>query len=137
MPKIGLDDIFMKWYDTVSTEILFASYAEYAKKVNERRPLSREDFGKWMTQLGCKPCRPYNLPIGEGIIEASDGDGRRRATPIFSARPWAYRLGDLDAARTMFCTAKNLSVDWPRDEGENQDPSYSADCPRDEDQYLD
>jgi hypothetical protein len=39
--KLGLDDHFGQWHDTVSTEVLFASYSEYAKSRNERHPMAR------------------------------------------------------------------------------------------------
>ena len=125
----------MQWYNELSTEVLFTSYAEYARKVNERRPLSREDFGKWMTQLGCTSRRLCNLLVGECFTEVANGfDGTRRmAVPRHGPRPWAYRLGNLDVARAMFCTAKSLRVDWPQEEDEAQDPGQSADY---EEQYL-
>src|SRR5262249_32683579 len=51
--KHGLDHYFRQWHETVTTEILFASYQDFVKRRNERRPLAREGFGRFMVEMGC------------------------------------------------------------------------------------
>ena len=43
--KIGLEFVFGTWFDAASTELLFASYAEFVRDHHDRHPLHREAFG--------------------------------------------------------------------------------------------
>ena len=47
--KCGLSATFAKWMDKVTTALLFKSYEEFCQKYGERRPVSREMFGRFMT----------------------------------------------------------------------------------------
>ena len=55
----GLEDHFSQWHETVATELLYASYVDFASKRRERHPLSREHFGTFLRSLGARllpPC---------------------------------------------------------------------------------
>jgi hypothetical protein len=39
--KLGLEAFFAEWHEEMSTNMLFASYTEFAKEHHERRPMSR------------------------------------------------------------------------------------------------
>ena len=100
----GGSDWFTEWHDEVSTELLYASYAKYAKARNERRPLAREAFGEFLTSVADRGGkRLTNQPIGEtkaGGIQ-------------YKSWPTGYVLGDLDAARDRFLMATKLTAEWP------------------------
>jgi hypothetical protein len=113
--KLGLDAIFGQWYDEVTTELLFASYTEFAERRHERHPLGRETFGRFMVSLGAKPGRLSDAMIGEHITDVPTPYGStRKAEPIkHPKRPPGYALGTLDAARVAFCVATGLRIEWP------------------------
>jgi hypothetical protein len=119
--KLGLEDFFSKWHDEVATELLYASYQEFADKRRERHPLSREDFGRLMVSLGHTPTRPRNLTTGEHITDVPNAYGAttRTATRIVHPRPPAYRLGTLDQARAAFTTLTRLPIEWPQDDDQD------------------
>ncbi len=86
--KLGLEAEFGQWREVVSMELLFASYREFARDRHERRPLSREDFGKFMKRMGGTPSRPQRGITGEHLTDeptalGSQGceDGDRTAAP--------------------------------------------------------
>ena len=119
--KLGLEEYFMQWHCELTTELLFDSYIEYAKRVNNRRPLSREDLGKWFKQLGCGQSRPRNAVVGEHIAEGAGfhGSTSRKAQTVVTPRASAYRLGSLSEARGAFCTVNRLTIDWEEDDDED------------------
>jgi hypothetical protein len=120
--KLGLEDFFSQWYDEVATELLHASYTEFAGKRRERHPLGREAFGKFMAGLGSRPTRPRNLTTGEHRTDVTNAFGSitHVAERIICPRHYAYHIGPLDQARTAFAEITGLAFDWPQDD--DQDP---------------
>jgi hypothetical protein len=118
--KIGLEKHFAEWHEKVSTEILFASYTEFANQHRERHPLSREAFGRFMTKMAGEGsgCRLTNAPVGEHIVDVdvSFGVTVRKAQPHLKSRPPGYGVGTLDVAREAFEKATGLSVNWDKDD---------------------
>jgi hypothetical protein len=112
--KLGLEEFFHEWHNEVTTELLFASYSEYSHRARDRHPMSREAFGRFMKDLGCRPSRPTNAVIGEHIADVMlvDGGTQRRAVVARQPRPPAYNIGSLSEARHAFSASTNLSVDW-------------------------
>jgi hypothetical protein len=117
--KLGLEATFSVWMPIVSTEVLFASYIEYAKSRAERRILTRETLGKFLTSMGLAPTR---CARGKGIVgeHMSDADGFngpiRKAAPVLHvARAPAYAVLTLDEARAAFSSATGLEMDWADD----------------------
>jgi hypothetical protein len=115
--RLGLEDYFGRWHEMVTTELLYASYAEFAERQRERHWLSREDFGKRLRKLGARPTRPKRGVIGEHITEASTGFGHtaRVAEKIEKDNPMGYRLGVLTEAREAFTRAIGVQTDWQDD----------------------
>ena len=95
VPVQARPGVLRQWHEDVATELLYASYCDFAKERREWHPLGREAFGKFMVDLGLKPCRPRHL------------------ASVHIARPHAYHLGTLAHARTGFTRATRLSVAWP------------------------
>ena len=113
--KLGLENYFGEWHEEVSTEILFASYSDFAERLRERHPLSREALGRFMRRVGAKPKRlATNSIVGEHLADIANGFGgtTRKAEPVKHPRPPGYHLGTLDDARAAFLEATRLNVDW-------------------------
>jgi hypothetical protein len=117
--KLGLESYFAQWHDEVTTEVLFASYIAFAEGRRERRPMSRETFGKFMVEKA-RACarRLSNAPIGEhiGEVENPFGGVSRSAQLVMKPRPTGYHFGGLAQAREAFETATKLPCVWPEDE---------------------
>ena len=114
--KLGLEAFFADWHAELSTEVLFASYEAFAKERHERHAMSRETFGRFMTNVtGGKPKRMANAAIGERIADVQNlhGGTSRRAEVTKHARPPGYVLGALDAARAVFTQKTGLGGNWP------------------------
>ena len=118
--RLGLEEYFHEWDETVTTELLYKSYLSFSKERHERRPVSREWFGRYMVKQGGISKRPDSGVTGErlGSEANSFGGTTRTAVKVVSNRPMSYRLGDLDAAREAFCSATGLVVNWPVDPNE-------------------
>jgi hypothetical protein len=118
--KLGLEEFFGKWHDEVTTNVLFDSYSEFAKGRNERRPMSREACGKFLTSMGAAACRPRHAVVGERIADvatAPHGHTIHKAELVREARAHAYKLGTLAQAREAFAKATGLVVEWePEDD---------------------
>ena len=116
--RLGLEEIFGKWCEEASTELLFASYIEFAKERHERHPMSRETIGRFLVRMGLRPKRLANAPVGEHSVESISGYGGtgRTAKANIQSRAPGYRLGTLPAARASFSDATKLQIRWP-DEG--------------------
>lgn len=119
--RLGLEEEFARWHETVSTELLFASYSAFAEKRHERRPLTREELGKFLNgeKVRAKPCRPTRGIVGEHITDAANpfGGTTRKAEPIYHpGKPPSYKLGTLAGTRASFTHATKLAVDW-QDQG--------------------
>ena len=54
---------------------------DFAKSRNERHPLARETFGRFMVGMGAVPARPLNEVVGERIADESPTNRRHRAKP--------------------------------------------------------
>lgn len=112
--KLGLEEHFAQWHETVTTELLYASYTEFADKRRERHPLSRENFGRFMLDQGAKATRPRNVAVGEHITDVQSSFGTTRAAAVVKhPKPPAYHLGTLEAAREAFTRNTGLPIEWP------------------------
>ena len=98
-------------------DVLYSSYAEFAKSRHERHPLSREWFGQFINKMGGAPTRPRDEVIGEHLADVpnSYGGTTRKAELVRHPRPHAYALGSLTKARAAFDDATRLTTDWPPD----------------------
>jgi hypothetical protein len=106
------------------TEVLYASYKEFADERRERHPLDRGAFGKFMVEMKAKPTRPSNAVVGEHIAPPKPARPQREVVgehiPIVSREPALIRqakakccrLGSLDIARAGFIAATNLPINW-------------------------
>jgi hypothetical protein len=117
--KLGLEDFFAKWMVEVSTELLFASYSDFADKRHERHPLSRETLGRFMHGLGCQAKRLTKAAVGEhSPDEPTPFGGTHRVSKVHhSSRPPGYLIGDLATARESFTEATGLEVQWEAQDG--------------------
>ena len=120
--KLGLDDFFMQWHPIMSTDVLFDSYETFARARNERHPMSREIFGKFMSRMGAKATRRRNVVVGEHIVDVDKnpyGDTQRKAKLITNERPHVFSVGTLDQAREAFGRITRLETEWPTEEGDD------------------
>ena len=83
--KFGLEDYFGRWHEEVATELLFASYTEFADRRRERHPLTREAFGRFMVGLGAKQTRPRDVVTGEHITDVPAAYGTTRKAELDSS----------------------------------------------------
>ena len=116
--KLGLEEHFGEWHEVVTTEVLFASYAEFAKAKNERHPMAREAFGRFMVQMGGKYQQPRNAVVGEHLTDVkinAKGDTTRKAKLIEKARATGYNFGPLEKSREAFIAETKLPTEWERD----------------------
>ena len=122
--RIGLEDVFGKWIEEASTDLLLASYLEFADNRRERHPMSRETLGTFMTRMGAKRKRLKGAFIGEHIAtEAIQYNGTSKvAKPIKGERPPGFSLGKLESSRVGFAKATGLVVQWPDDGLEDDEP---------------
>jgi hypothetical protein len=112
--KLGLESFFGEWHAAMTTEMLFGSYSEFAKGRNERHPMNREAFGKFMVKMGAKPVKPRNAVTGERIADVQTTFGTtRKAELVKQERATGYSIGVLMQARRVFGTATGLSPAWP------------------------
>lgn len=115
--RLGLEATFAQWLDTVATELLFASYMDFATARRERHLLTREHLGQFMRRMGAAAIRPRNAPTGEHQVDEPTGFGSQRvARAIIHPRPPGYHLGTLANARASFAAATGLQIEWPADE---------------------
>ena len=115
--KLGLEAYFGQWHNVVTMDVLYSSYAEFAKSRHERHPLSREWFGQFINKMGGAPTRPRDEVIGEHLADVpnSYGGTTPKAELVRHPRPHAYALGSLTKARAAFDDATRLTTDWPPD----------------------
>jgi len=113
--KLGLTDVFHKWMKSVSTELLYKSYLEFAKSRHERRPLSRAELGKFFHRLGATSWRPRGfVVVGEHITDVETANGFiRKAKPEDMERAPSYNVGDLWQARDRFTKLTGVEGNWP------------------------
>lgn len=112
--RLGLEGEFAQWHERVTTELLFASYLEFANLRRERRVLTRESLGRFLTSLGAEPRRWRNGVVGEHIAEEKNpyGGTDRKAKPVRQDRACGYFVGALAAARFAFIDTTGLAVKW-------------------------
>ena len=116
--KLGLESYFGIWHEKVATELLFASYLEFAKGRGERRILTREGLGRFLAGLNAAPCRWRNGVVGEHVVEEVEYGRRERKTALVRQdRPPGYDLGALDMAREAFIKTTGLDVSWDSGQG--------------------
>jgi Family of unknown function (DUF5906) len=116
--KLGLEIHFQKWHEEVSTELLFASYSAFSEKRRDRHPMSRETFGRFMTNtVKAQSRRLRDAVVGERLADVETGYGgtTRKAEAVRAARPTGYHLGLLGSCRTNFATETGLKFAWPED----------------------
>ena len=124
--KLGLEKEFAVWRPKISTELLFASYLEFAKAAGERRLLTREGLGRFLTTLTATASRWRNGVTGEHLseVDTSFGNSGRKAALVRQSRPTGYNFGQLDQARVDFTKATGLAVTWdsgdPAEENDEQ-----------------
>lgn len=117
--KIGLEKHLSQWFSLISTELLFASYTEFAKERRERNPMSRESLGSFMVKKGYQRNRfSKDGVVGEHITDEPNSFGgmSRVARPIEKPRPHGYLLGALAEARAAFCEQTSLKINWSDDD---------------------
>ena len=112
--RLGLEADFSTWHSTISMELLFASYTEFAKAKSERRVLSRELLGKFFAGLGAAPKRWRNGVVGEHILEEQNmyGGVTRKAKLVTTDRTTGYVVSALSRARADFLQHTGLSIIW-------------------------
>ena len=119
--KLGLEHYFGVWHDVMTTEVLYASYVEFAKAKGERHLMEREAFGQFMVQVGSKYTQPRKAVVGEHITDVPigpNGETTRKAALIEKSRATGYSIGTLQEARDAFLDATKLTAKWEADEGE-------------------
>lgn len=105
--KLGLEEEFRRWIDPISTELLYASYQEFAKEKNSPRRLSRDNFGRFMVQMKARPTRRRSSVVGEHLVQG------HAEVIIAKERAPAYLFGSLnEVARPAFLAATGLSTEW-------------------------
>lgn len=110
--KLGLEDFFAEWRDDVSTELLFASYTEFANQRHERHLMTREAMGGFLVDdMGCQHKRLTNAATGEHMAEELGSFGRAPKV-ITQYRPPGFSLGKLDEARADFTESTKLPIEW-------------------------
>jgi hypothetical protein len=91
--RLGLEEYFGQWHETVTTELLFVSYGAFAKERGERRPRTREDLGRFLKGIGARPARLREAMVGEHITDVSGMYGStRKAATRTDPRPPGYHL---------------------------------------------
>jgi hypothetical protein len=122
-----LEEAFAIWHSTITTELLFASYIEFAKSRGERRILTREGLGRFFASLGAETDRWRNGTVAEHLADVETLNGvTRKAKVVKAKRAYGYKLGDLTKARDDFTHCTGLAVEWesgtdPADDGADDD----------------
>jgi hypothetical protein len=104
--KMGLEKELHVWLDPVSTQLLCASYSEFASARRERHPLHRGALMDFLRdKMGCEDTRPRGLTI---LGEHKPG---RIAETVVGMRARCFRVGTLEEARTAFEKSTGLPVE--------------------------
>jgi hypothetical protein len=124
--KCGLSKEFESWHEEVTTELLFASYSEFAKSRSERHPISREALGVFLKGLGAKWSRLTDAIVGEEIADDESGYGgtQRKGVTIKKPRPTGYKLGSLEQARAAFNEVTKLDIQWEPEAGADDEGEF-------------
>jgi len=112
--RLGLEAEFATWQDKVTTELLHASYVEFAKAHGERRILSREWLGRFFVGMDAPAGRWRNGVVGEHLADEANmhGGTSRKAKLVRQDRATGYHVGDIGLARAAFTEATGLAVMW-------------------------
>jgi hypothetical protein len=111
--KYGLEkEYFGGWHEWVSTDVLFMSYSEFAKSKNERHQRGRPEFGKFMTDMGCRPTRPRGEQVVGEHQHRSPMDGVLMFELVKNDRPPGYHIGTLEEARKAFEGHTKMEFTW-------------------------
>jgi hypothetical protein len=106
---------FQKWQEFYTTELLHRSYLQWCNENRPRERKSREELGKFMTELyqGCRPRGKhpvYELErIDIELIKA--GRSLNDTSIVWQDRPPGYRVGDLEEAYAKFLDKYDLLRD--------------------------
>jgi len=122
--RLGLHDYFGVWHPKVCTQLLFKSYAMFARARGERRCLHEGAFGKFLLALGATQCRWRGCVAGEeirNIENPSVGTSRQAVLIRLSGAKPAYDFGDLETARATFERATGLAIEDLHAEAEEVD----------------
>jgi Family of unknown function (DUF5906)/Bifunctional DNA primase/polymerase, N-terminal len=92
--KLGLTDEFEQWIEWASTDLLYASYLDYADRHKERYPLALIPFGKFMTSVAQAKRGNGDELVGE-TQTISKIDGSKQPKAIRRYRPHGYFMGTL------------------------------------------
>ena len=115
--KIGLEHHLSIWFPAISTELLFASYLEFATSRHDRNIMSRETLGRFMIKMGTAGVRLSKSATGEHLTDVPNAfSGTSRAAQVITKdRPTGYKIGPLPDARAAFTDAIGLEIDWHDD----------------------
>lgn len=117
--QIGLELQLSRWFESISTELLYSSYMEFARSRSDRNIMSRETLGRFMVKVGGTGGRlPIKSPIGEHLTDIPNAFGgtSRAAQLIEKDRPTGYKIGRLADAQAAFCEMSGLKIVWSSDE---------------------
>jgi hypothetical protein len=105
-------EIFTKWSEFVSTELLYRSYLQWCAETREGRPMGREQLGTML-----KGIYPSHRPRGfHPVYEVEVIDNEERKPAVLQERPQGYRVGLLDRAQADFAEKTKIVFDWGSDE---------------------
>jgi hypothetical protein len=105
--ELGFEDYFGKWREAEATDVLFASYSKFSRKVHEFHQMNRVTFGKFMTnKLQAEGCDPTDV----AIKEYRDRHGVPQLK--YASRTHGYWVGNLATARAQFAKATGLEIEW-------------------------
>lgn len=99
------DSVLRRWYRSVPTAILHDAYLAAARAAGDRRPVTRETLGRFLSGFGFKRCQIRHVIVGEG-----------RGGLIQRDRAHGYELGTLAEAREALRRVTGFTVDEPNDE---------------------
>jgi hypothetical protein len=105
--KLGLEDELHQWWETISFQLIHASYADYANSRGERHPLHQTALIAFLrNKMGWRPTQPrqYTIIVGEHLR------GREPAVVYTKARPRCLNVGTLSGAHETFFRATGLSI---------------------------
>jgi len=96
------------WHENVATEMLFEAYSLFAGIKNNKYPLSRETFGKFISKMGSK--RYFQ---SKGILIMGEIMRNGETVVIKNTKPTrGYHFGSLKNARENFCNLTQLQIEW-------------------------
>jgi hypothetical protein len=122
----GLEEEFEQWYDEMSTDLLYASYRQFAAASRERYPLARNKLGEFLWKIATAKAfgTKHTVLLGEKYCKMDNAWQPR----LNVTKKNGYVLGSLDEARKAFCKFLNIEINWePAQLAEDSDSSGDAD----------